>query len=85
MQYLLVLLRLVVKLLQVSRPVVGVLRQHQLDVAAERQVLGEEEQHFGEHVGAEAAVSVCGESGREENCIMNTVSVKKICYQPYPL
>lgn len=85
MQYLLVLLRLVVKLLQVSCSVVGVLGQHQLDVTAERQVLGEEQQHFREHVGAEAAVSICGERGKEEKCIMNTASVKKICYQPYPL
>lgn len=84
MQDLLVLLRLVVKLLQVSRAVVGVLGQHQLDVAAERQVLREEQQHFGEHVGAEAAVSVCGKSGKEKK-VHNEHSVKKICYQPSPL
>lgn len=57
-QDLLVLFGLVVELLQVGRAVAGILGQHELDVATERKVLGEEEEHFGQHVGAEAAVRV---------------------------
>lgn len=60
-QDLLVLLGLVVKLLQVRRPVVRVLGQHQLDVAAEGQILREKQQHLRKHIRAEAAVRVCVE------------------------
>lgn len=64
---LLVFFSLIIKLLKVCCSVICVLGQHELDVAAECQVLREKQQHFRKHVGAEAAVSICLNSGEREN------------------
>lgn len=57
-QDLLVLFGLVAVLLQVSRPVVAVLRQHQLDVAAQRQTLAVEVEHVRVQRARHGAVGV---------------------------
>lgn len=69
-QDLLILFRLVIELFEVCSPVVCILGQHQLDVPAEGQVLRKKEQHFGKHVGAEAAVSIyVGKAGRRKRAL----------------
>lgn len=57
-QDLLVLFSLVAVLLQVCRPIVAVLRQHQLDVAAQRQTLAVEVKHVWVQRARHGAVSV---------------------------
>lgn len=67
MEDLLVLFCLVVKLLKVCCSVICVLGQHELDVTAECQILREKQQHFRQHVGAEAAVSIYVNNGERES------------------
>lgn len=57
-QDLLVLFGLVAVLLQVSRPVAAVLRQHQLNVAAQGQTLAVEVEHVWVQRARHGAVSV---------------------------
>lgn len=66
-QNLLIFFCLIIKLFKVCRSIVCILRQHQLDITAERQILGKKQQHFREHVGAEAAVSICVERAGRRN------------------